>query len=83
MLASIYILGAHSFFVCFYFAKKKFCCCYLYNSIKVLGSPGISSKVLEKSWNFDAKSPGKNEKKFGKVVESPRILIICFDGNHV
>ena len=33
--------------MCFYFAKKKFCC-YLYNSVKVLESPGtLMRKVLE------------------------------------
>ena len=54
--------------VCFYFAKKKFCCCYSYNSVKVLETPGIALKVLETSWNVDArkvlerikKSPGKS-----------------------
>ena len=39
--------------------EKKKNCCYSYNSVKVLESPGISSKVLEKSWNFDAKSEKK------------------------
>ena len=48
--------------VCFYFAKNKFYCSNSYNSVKVLESFGISSKVLEKSWNFDAKSRGKSEK---------------------
>ena len=56
--------------MCFYFAKKKFYCCYLYNSVKVLESPGISSKGLKKCWNFDARSPEKREKKF---LESPGI----------
>ena len=48
--------------VCFYFEKKKkrkFCCCYSYNSVK----------VLEKSWNVNAKSHGKSEKKSWKVLE--------------
>ena len=27
--------------VCFYFTRKKFYCCYSYNSVKVLESPGI------------------------------------------
>ena len=39
--------------VCFYFTRKKFYCCYSYNSLKVLESPG---KVLEKV----EKSPGKS-----------------------
>ena len=26
--------------------------------LKVLEGPGIASKVLEKSWNFETKSPG-------------------------
>ena len=58
--------------VCFYFAKKKFCCCYSFNSVKVLKSPGISSKVLEKSWNFDVKSPGKP----WKVMEFESIFLV-------
>ena len=35
----------------------------LFNSVKVLESPGISLKALEKSWDFDAKCHGKSEKK--------------------
>ena len=46
-----------------FFANKKFCCCYSYNSVEVLESPGMSLTVLEKSWNF-AKSLGKDEKHF-------------------
>ena len=65
--------------VCFYFARKKFCCCYSYDAVKVLESPGIPSKVLEKSWNFDAKSPGKIEKKSWKVLEFESFF---FGGNH-
>ena len=49
--------------VCFYFTKNKFYCCYSYNSVNVPESPGILSKVLEKSWNFDAKNPGNSEEK--------------------
>ena len=53
----------------FILQKKKNCCCYLYSSIKALENPGISLKVLEKSWNFAAKSPRKSEKNFWKVLE--------------
>ena len=60
--------------------KNKFCCCYSYNSVKVLKSPEILSKVLEKSWNFDAKCPGKSEKKSLKVLEFESIF---FGGNYV
>ena len=52
----------------FILQKKKFCCCYSYNSVKVQESPGIlMQKVLEKL----KKSPGKfwNLNQF-------------FDGNH-
>ena len=52
---SLYVL--HD--VCFYFTRKKFYCGYSYTSVKVLESPGIASKVLQKFWNFEAKSPGK------------------------
>ena len=38
-------------------------------SQKVLESPGISKKVLEKSWKLECKSPGKSEKKSWKVLE--------------
>ena len=48
--------------------KNKFFSFYSCSSVKVLESPGISLKVLERSWNFDAKSPRKSEKK---VLESP------------
>ena len=48
--------------ICFYFAKNKFCCCYSYNSVRLLESPGILLKLLEKSWDFDGKSPGECEK---------------------
>ena len=68
--------------VCFCFTRKKLYCCYSYNFVKVRESPGISSKVLEKSWNSDAKSPGKSKKKSWKVLESPGISINFFDGNH-
>ena len=64
----------------FILQKKKFCCCYLCNSVKVLESPGISSKVLENSWNFDEKSPGKSEKKSWKVLEFESFF---FSGNHI
>ena len=36
--------------------------------LKILEIPGILSKVLEKFWNFDAKSPGKREKTSWKVL---------------
>ena len=36
-----------------YSGKKKFCCCYLYNYVKILESPEISLKVLEKSRNLN------------------------------
>ena len=64
----------------FILQEKTFCCCYSCNSVKVPGSPGISLKVLEKSWNFDAKGPGKSEKKSWKVLEFESIF---FGGNHV
>ena len=48
--------------ICLYFTRNTFYSCYSYNSVKVLESLRISSKVLEKSWNFDAKSPVKSEK---------------------
>ena len=60
----------------FLFCKKEFCFCYSYNSVKVLGSPGILLKVLEKSWNLDAKSPGKSEKKSWKVLEFKSIFLV-------
>ena len=53
--------------VCFCFTRKAFYCCYSYNSVKVLESPGTLSKILEKSWNFDAKSLEKVKKKSWKV----------------
>ena len=62
--------------VCFYFAKKKICCCYSYSSVRALENPGISLKVLEKSWNFDAKTPRKSEKKFWKVLEFESIFLL-------
>ena len=63
----------------FILQKKKFFCCYSYNSVKVLESPGILLKVLEKSWNFDAKSCGKTKKKSpGKFWN----LNQFFGGNH-
>ena len=34
----------------------------LFNSVKVLESPRISLKALEKSWDFDAKCNGTSEK---------------------
>ena len=64
----------------FILLKKKICCCYSYSSVRALENPGISLKVLEKSWNFDAKSPRKSEKK---VLESLGIWINFFVGNHV
>ena len=48
--------------ICFYFTKDNFYFCYLYNSLKVLESPGILSEDREKYWDCDAKSPGKSEK---------------------
>ena len=36
-------------------------------------SPG---KVLEKSWNFDGKRPGKSEKKSWKVLEFESIFSV-------
>ena len=62
--------------VCFYFVKNKYCCCYSHNYVKILKSPGILSKVLERSWNFDAKSPGKSEKKSWKVLEFESIFLV-------
>ena len=52
----------------FILQKWNFCCGYSYNYVKVLESPGILLKVLEKSWNSDAKSPGKSEKNSWKVL---------------
>ena len=63
----------------FLFCKKEFFCCYSYNPIKVLESPGISLKIWEYSWDFDTKSSGKSE----KALESPGICMSCFGGNHV
>ena len=62
--------------ICFYLAKKKFCCCYSYYSVKVLESPGISSKVLEKSRNFDAKSREKSKNKSWKVLEFESVFLV-------
>ena len=62
--------------VYFYFAEKKFYCCYLYNSVKALENPGIYLKVLEKSLNFDAKSHGKSDKKSWKVLEFDSIFLV-------
>ena len=45
--------------VCFYFTKKEILLLLL---VQLHKSPGILSKILEKSWNFDAKSPEKCEK---------------------
>ena len=60
----------------FLFYKKEFLFCDLYNTIKVLESPGISSQALEKSWNFDAKSPGKSEKRSWKDLEFESIFLV-------
>ena len=38
-------------------------------------SPGILSKVLEKSWSFHAESPGKSVKKPWKVLEFESIFL--------
>ena len=62
--------------VCFYFTRQKFYCCYSCSSVKVLEIPGILSKVLEKSRDFDAKSPGKREKKSWKVLEFESIFLV-------
>ena len=46
---------------------------------KFLESPGILSTVLEKSWNFDAKSPGKGKKNPGKswkVLEFESVFLV-------
>ena len=58
--------------------KKKFYCVYSCTSVKVMESPGIASKVREKSWNF-GKKPWK---KWKKVLKSPGIRISFFGGNH-
>ena len=57
-----------------FFANKKFCYCYSYNSVEVLESPGMSLTVLEKSWNFE-KVLVKVKNISWKVLESPGISI--------
>ena len=79
--------GAYIYIYCrmyvFILQKRNFVVAICITPWKTLESPGIMSKLLEKSWNFDAKSPRKNEKKSWKVLESPRIWINFFGGNHV
>ena len=72
------LLFIHTKGCMFVFYKKEIYCCYLYNSIKVLESPGILSKLLEKSRNFDGKSPGKSGKKSWKVLEFKLIFFFFF-----
>ena len=43
---------------------------------KSLESPGILLKVLEKSFNFYVKSPGKSEKKFWRVLEFESVFLV-------
>ena len=52
--------------VCYHFTKKEILLLLL---VQLHKSPGILSKILEKSWNFDAKVP----KTVKRVLESPGI----------
>ena len=63
----------------FILQERNFIVAIRTTSVKVLESSRISSKVKEKSKNFDAKSPGKSGKK---VLGSPGIGINFFGGNH-